>query len=150
MNKINLMLLICLGLSSCASANSSDKDKTKPNLLFIQTDQQAYFTMKAYGNNVIQTPALDKLANKSYVFKKAYCTQAVCSPSRSALLSGLYPHSTGVVGNKTMLMNQSSKGIALHDIYNGKETIVTDLDRFYDLKTAGLNPILRLIIGKPL
>jgi len=103
MNKINLMLLICLGLSSCASANSSDKDKTKPNLLFIQTDQQAYFTMKAYGNNVIQTPALDKLANKSYVFKKAYCTQAVCSPSRSALLSGLYPHSTGVVGNNEPL-----------------------------------------------
>lgn len=103
MNKINLMLLTCLGLSSCASANSSDKDKTKPNLLVIQTDQQQDFTMKAYGNNVIQTPALDNLASKSYVFKKAYCTQSVCSPSRSALLTGLYPHSTGVVSNNVPL-----------------------------------------------
>ncbi|MFO7599627.1 MAG: HDIG domain-containing protein [Candidatus Desulfacyla sp.] len=43
---------------------------------------------------------------------------------------------TGVVGSKKMLMNQSSKGIVLHDIHNGKEATVTDLDRFYDLKTA--------------
>jgi len=43
---------------------------------------------------------------------------------------------TGVVGSKKMLMNQSSKGIVLHDIHNGKEASVTDLDRFYDLKTA--------------
>ena len=43
---------------------------------------------------------------------------------------------TGVVGNKMMLMNQSGKGIVLHDIHNGKETSVTDLDRFFDLKTA--------------
>ncbi len=44
---------------------------------------------------------------------------------------------TGVVGSKKMLMNQSSKGIVLHDIHDGKETTVTDLDRFYDLETAG-------------
>jgi len=43
----------------------------------------------------------------------------------------------GVVSNKKMLMNQGGKGIVLHDIHNGKETTVTDLDQFYDLKTAG-------------
>ncbi len=43
---------------------------------------------------------------------------------------------SGVVGNNMMLMNQSGKGIVLHDIHNGKEITVTDLDRFYDLKTA--------------
>jgi membrane-associated HD superfamily phosphohydrolase len=53
----------------------------------------------------------------------------------AALIADLFR--TGVVGNKKMLMNQSSKGIVLHDIHNGKETTVTDLDRFYDLKTAG-------------
>ncbi|MBW1780643.1 MAG: HDIG domain-containing protein [Deltaproteobacteria bacterium] len=50
------------------------------------------------------------------------------------LVTGLFR--SGVVGNKMMLMNQSGKGIILHDIHNGKETKVTDLDRFYDLKTA--------------
>jgi len=43
---------------------------------------------------------------------------------------------SGVVGNKMMLMSQSGKGIILHDIHNGKEITVKDLDRFYDLKTA--------------
>ena len=43
----------------------------------------------------------------------------------------------GVVSSKKMLMNQGSKGIVLHDIHDGKETTVTELDRFYDLKTAG-------------
>ena len=44
---------------------------------------------------------------------------------------------SGVVGNKMMLMSQSGKGIILHDIHNGKESKVTDLGRFYDLKSAG-------------
>lgn len=53
----------------------------------------------------------------------------------TTLISELFR--TGVVGSKKMLLNQGSKGIVLHDIHDGKETAVTDLDRFYDLKTAG-------------
>jgi cyclic-di-AMP phosphodiesterase PgpH len=44
---------------------------------------------------------------------------------------------SGVVGNKMMLMNQSGKGIILHNIHDGKEDKVLDLERFHDLKTAG-------------
>jgi cyclic-di-AMP phosphodiesterase PgpH len=44
---------------------------------------------------------------------------------------------TGIVGDKQMLMKQSTKGIVLHDIHDGKETTVTDLNRFHDLKSAG-------------
>ena len=44
---------------------------------------------------------------------------------------------TGIVGDKQMLAKQSTKGIVLHDIHDGKETTVTDLNRFYDLKSAG-------------
>jgi len=51
-----------------------------------------------------------------------------------ALITDLF--ATGVVGDKKILMNQSGKGIILHDIHNGKEMTVTDLDRFYDVKSA--------------
>jgi len=51
-----------------------------------------------------------------------------------ALITDLF--GTGVVGNKKILMNQSGKGIILHDIHNRKEMTVTDLDRFYDVKSA--------------
>lgn len=81
-----------------AWAQSSEKP-IKQNILVILTDQQQFFTMKAYGNEIIQTPALDELANQSFVFRNAYVTQPVCAPSRASIMTGLYPHTHGVVDN---------------------------------------------------
>jgi arylsulfatase A-like enzyme len=69
---------------------------TRPNLLFILTDQQRYDTMACYGNTQIDTPNLDRLADESFVFEHAYVTQPVCSPARASLMTGLYPHACGV------------------------------------------------------
>ena len=68
----------------------------KPNLLFIFTDQQRADTMRCYGNEYIDTPHLNALADKSFVFEKAYVSQPVCSPSRATMLCGLYPHTARV------------------------------------------------------
>ena len=68
----------------------------QPNLLLIITDQQSYDTLGAYGNNQIQTPNLDSLAEQSYIFENTYVTQPVCSPSRASIYTGLYPHTNGV------------------------------------------------------
>ena len=70
---------------------------SKPNLLFICSDQQRTDTIGAYGNDWIETPALNELASRSFVFENAYVTQPVCSPARSTMMTGLYPHSAGVV-----------------------------------------------------
>ena len=69
----------------------------KPNLVFIFSDQQRQDTMACYGNNWIKTPHLNKLANRSFVFKNAYVTQPVCTPSRASIMTGLYPHAAGPV-----------------------------------------------------
>ena len=58
----------------------------KPNLLFIFTDQQRADTMRCYGNDHIDTPHLNALADKSFVFENAYVSQPVCSPSRATML----------------------------------------------------------------
>ncbi len=71
----------------------------KPNILFICSDQQRTDTIGAYGNSWINTTALDDLASRSFVFENAYVTQPVCSPARSTMITGLYPHSAGVVRN---------------------------------------------------
>jgi len=76
---------------------------TKPNLLFIFTDQQRCDTMRCYGNEQMQTPHLDGLAGESFVFPNAYVTQPVCTPSRSSIMTGLYPHSTGCTANNIPL-----------------------------------------------
>lgn len=75
----------------------------RPNLLFIFTDEQRADTLAAYGNRKIQMPNLNRLARQSVVFERAYCTQPVCTPSRSSLMTGLYPHTTGCTGNNIPL-----------------------------------------------
>jgi arylsulfatase len=74
-----------------------------PNLLFIFTDEQRYDTMAAYGNEKIQMPNLNRLASQSIVFDRAYVTQPVCTPSRSTIMTGLYPHTTGCIENNVPL-----------------------------------------------
>lgn len=77
------------------------------NLLYIFTDEQRFDTLRAYGNDLIETPNLDRLAADSIVFERAYVTQAVCTPSRSTLLTGLYPHNTGCVRNNIALREET-------------------------------------------
>jgi len=76
---------------------------TLPNLLFLFTDEQRFDTMAAYGNTKIQTPNLNRLAGQSVVFDRAYVTQPVCTPSRSSILTGLWPHTNGCTANNIPL-----------------------------------------------
>lgn len=75
-------------------AYSGDRNKSKPNILFIFTDDQKWNTIGALGNPHIKTPNLDKLTEKAFIFNNAYCfggnSGAVCIPSRNMLMSGKY------------------------------------------------------------
>lgn len=62
----------------------------KTNVLFITSDQQHYSTLGCI-NRKIKTPALDRLALEGVRFDRAYCNNPVCSPSRSTMITGLYP-----------------------------------------------------------
>lgn len=75
----------------------------RPNLVFVFSDQQRFDTMACYGNRWIQTPHLNTLASKSFVFRSAYVTQPLCAPARSSILTGLYPHATGMTLNFIVL-----------------------------------------------
>jgi len=77
--------------------------KRKPNLLFIWTDEQRADTMAAYGNTKIHAPNLNKLAAESVVFERAYVTQPVCTPNRAAVMTGLWPHTSGCIKNNIPL-----------------------------------------------
>ena len=73
------------------------------NLVFIMSDQQRYDTLACYGNEWIQTPHLNALADESFVFERAYVTQPVCTPARASIMTGLYPHTAGPIVNKMTL-----------------------------------------------
>ena len=75
----------------------------RPNLVFILPDRQRRDTLACYGNDWIEVPHLNGLARESFVFDHCYVTQAVCSPSRASIVSGLYPVDAGMPVNRRIL-----------------------------------------------
>ena len=63
--------------------------------------------MACYGNHVIQAPNLNRLAEQSFVFENTYVSQPVCTPSRSTIMTGLYPHTNGCIENSVPLPAQT-------------------------------------------
>ena len=70
---------------------------SQPNILLITADDLG-IQLGCYGDSIAQTPHLDQLAKEGIKFNNAYVTQASCSPSRSSMFTGLYPHQNGQVG----------------------------------------------------
>jgi arylsulfatase A-like enzyme len=94
-------LMLCCWLSLCAiAAFGQSAAKPKYNVLFIMADDMRP-ELGAYGNKIIQTPNLDKLASWGVRFDQAYVQYPLCNPSRASLLNGRYPTQTGVLDNRT-------------------------------------------------
>jgi arylsulfatase A-like enzyme len=75
----------------------------KPNLIVFLPDQQRADTIACYGGKKVHAPNLNKLASESVVFERAYVTHPVCTPSRSSLMTGTWPHINGCTRNSVPL-----------------------------------------------
>ncbi|MGH9658004.1 MAG: sulfatase family protein, partial [Bryobacteraceae bacterium] len=71
----------------------------RPNIVFIMTDDQRFDALSCAGNKWIKTPNLDRIAQGGVRFTEAFVTNALCSPSRGCIVTGLYSHAHGVVRN---------------------------------------------------
>lgn len=83
-----------------AGVHTSMKE-SRPNVLFIFTDQQSIDCMSAAGTPWLQTPNIDALARFGVRFEKSYCTSPVCTPARGSMVTGRMPHNHGAVYNNT-------------------------------------------------
>ena len=75
----------------------------RPNILFIMTDQFRADTMGCAGSSV-KTPALDSLAAEGVRFSECYTASPLCVPARISMMTGLYPHTTGVWKNANFVL----------------------------------------------
>ncbi|MDX8339533.1 sulfatase [Draconibacterium sp. IB214405] len=97
---MNLHQLLCLFvlalfLNSC---NNKPEETKQPNVVIIFLDDSGYSDFAPFGHPTFETPNVQKLAEEGIMFKNFYVPQAVCSASRSALISGCYPGRTKVFG----------------------------------------------------
>jgi len=106
----------------------------RPNILFITTDQQ-HFSALGSVNPHIQTPALDRLTSEGVRFDRAYCVNPVCSPSRSTMITGLFPawHHCWTIGVK-LPEDVPTVGDALQA--NGYSTCLVGKAHFQPLASA--------------
>ena len=95
---------IFIGLSVlCGCTNNkktSVENASKPNIVFILTDDQAWNLLSRDGRYpFLKTPEIDRIANEGIVFENAFVTTSLCSPSRACLMTGCYAHKHGVFIN---------------------------------------------------
>lgn len=73
---------------------------TRPNIVFVLTDQQRLDTIHSLGASHMETPNLDRLVDEGVTFTDCHITAPLCVPSRASLFTGSYPHTTGVYSNQ--------------------------------------------------
>lgn len=88
-------VLILILFASCGTQPKQKTEKNQPNFIVFIADDAAWNDCGPYGNNLIKTPNINKLAEEGVVFDNAFLTTSSCSPSRCSILTGRYPHSTG-------------------------------------------------------
>ena len=101
---------LALGLS-CPSATHADKSQPMNVLLIIADDLRN--EMGCYGSQLAKTPHLDALAAKGVRFDRAYCQYPLCNPSRSSMLTGRRPLTTGVIQNRSWFGSEHPDFVSL-------------------------------------
>ncbi len=93
--KTNILLLTAFTFGTCQQAREDENNKTmQPNIILIIADDVSWNDLASYGHPGIKTPYIDQLANEGMLFTQAFLTTSSCSPSRTSIISGLYPHNT--------------------------------------------------------
>ena len=121
-----LSMWIIAGLAGMGSNHELIKEAKgkKKNVVFIAVDDMRT-QLGCYGKTSVKSPNIDKLAANGMVFKRAYCQQAICSPSRISLLTGMYCETTKIYGllNRKKDKLPDIPSIPKHFRDNGYETI---------------------------
>lgn len=120
-----------------AQTNTSVKSEQekKMNVLFIAIDDFKPI-VGCYGNEIIQTPNIDKLAGQGTLFTHAYCQQAVSGPSRASLMTGWTPDHTKVWDLKTPIRSMNADVITLPQTFRGAGYTTAAVGKIYDPRSV--------------
>lgn len=93
------LIITLIALTCCKSAEDKNKAQSKPNIIYILVDDLGYGDIGSYGQKILKTPCLDRMAAEGMRFTQHYAGAPVCAPSRVALMTGLHTGHSYVRGN---------------------------------------------------
>jgi len=96
----NIFLAVSLSALAFSSFGQQKSNRSsRPNIVFIMSDDHAYQAISAYDNRLIQTPNIDRIAKMGMLFTQASVTNSICAPSRATILTGKHSHLNGKIDN---------------------------------------------------
>jgi len=111
LKKTLVIIIIVLAVLSCnRQSKNVENNSSKPNILWIVADDLGT-DLGCYGDSLIYTPNLDQLANEGVKYNHFYTVTAVCSPSRSTMITGMYPTSIKCHQHRTQYKDSLPDGI---------------------------------------
>lgn len=138
---IKTLSVLCLMVISNGII-AQQKKSNKPNILFIAVDDLKPL-LGCYGNTLVKTPNIDRLAKISTVFNKNYCQQAICGPTRASIMTGTRPDVTQVWNLTTQMRDVNPDLVTLPQylITQGYET--SGIGKIYHPSSAigGVDPV---------
>ena len=141
MKNTNLLLsgLLLVGATiPTVQANASEDENeqnSRKNILFIAVDDLKPL-LGCYGNPIVKTPHIDRLASQGTLFTNAYCQQAVSGPTRASLLTGMCPDHTRVWDLKTLIRSQNPDVVTLPQHFKNNGYVVAGIGKIYDPRSV--------------
>ena len=130
---LRLALFLCILCPSLFAA-------AKPNVLLICVDDLKPL-LGCYGDTVVKSPHIDRLAARGVLFEKAYCNQAVCSPSRNALLTGLRPQALGIYELSTNFRKAAPDAVTLPQHFKANGYHAEALGKIFHVGHGNVNDV---------
>jgi arylsulfatase A-like enzyme len=94
-----LLTALAISISACAPDTSTNRQDTRPNILFIMSDDHSERAISAYGSTLINTPNIDRIADEGVIFRESFVANSICGPSRAIMLTGKHSHKNGFRDN---------------------------------------------------
>ena len=94
------LVLACVPIVLVTLLPAQDPGRTRPNILFVFTDDHASHAISAYGSKINRTPNIDRIAREGVLFRNCFCTNSICAPSRAVIQTGKHSHLNGVPTNR--------------------------------------------------
>src|SRR5688500_12124713 len=102
----------------------------KPNVLFLISDD-LNTALGCYGDPLVKTPNIDRLAARGVRFDRAYCQYPLCGPSRNSMLTGLYPNSAGILVNAQIFRQTIPARVSVPQAFRLERYLAVRIGKLY-------------------